>query len=340
MFKKTTLLLFVPILPVIFCCSLLQENQNGDIGSSKNIHANLPYLWYTINKILQKKKEGDPTKRNTLIFVFSMGCVLALSGCGHKNYVKIDLSSTHTTAAQESMPAATESTEPVKIQVSEDQDKQDRTGADTAASGVTAAIHTYQEGNVSIQYPAISNLGDQALEEKINNLLKSNALEIQKAYLGNAQKGSLTIESKVISADRKRTTVVYTGLFSADGAAYPTNIFVTNTVDMSQAKDIRLTDYVDPSALAGYILSEDCKLYDASPELTEAFMAMRSDTGPEAYAKMFQQADFPVRTKSKNGTSVFPESFSYEDGGTIIVSIPVPHALGDFVLVKYTPETK
>ena len=44
--------------------------------------------------------------------------------------------------------------------------------------------------------------------------------------------------------------------------------------------------------------------------------------------------------KNSDEAVKFPEVFSYEEQGTIYVSIPVPHALGDYALIKYTPDTK
>ncbi|HCD44770.1 MAG TPA: DUF4163 domain-containing protein [Lachnoclostridium sp.] len=279
-------------------------------------------------------------KRNTVIPALFIGCTLILSGCGQRNYVKTDLPATSAAASGESMSAATEAPEPVKIENPDNQAQQKETGKNTSAPGITAALHTYKEGNVSIQYPAVSGMEDGAMEEKINTLLKSNALEILKAYSVNSEKDSLSLTAKVNSVDRKRVTVVYTGLFSGAGAAHPINVFFTNTVDMSLAKDIRLTDYADPNLLAEYIRSDGCQLYDASPELTEALIPYFDQTRLETYAKMFQKADFPMEAPSSGHTPAFPESFSYEDHGTIIVSIPVPHSLGDFALIKYTPETK
>ncbi len=181
---------------------------------------------------------------------------------------------------------------------------------------------------------------DSSLEDKINDLLKSNALEILKAYSVNAEEDSLTVECKIISADRKRTTAIYTGLYSAKGAAHPANLFYSNTVDMSLARDIGLKDFADPYTLAGYILSDDCQFYNTAADLTEELMAVRTETSLKSYTQLFQQADFPIQKKNSDGTPVFPESFSYEDHGTIIVSIPLAHALGDYALVKYTPATK
>jgi hypothetical protein len=54
----------------------------------------------------------------------------------------------------------------------------------------------------------------------------------------------------------------------------------------------------------------------------------------EEYKQLFDAADF------SSDASVFPECFSYDDGGSIIFSIPVPHAAGDYALVSYTPEGK
>lgn len=279
-------------------------------------------------------------KRNNVIPALFIGCTLILSGCGQKNYVKTDLPATSAAASGETMSAATEASEPVKIENPDTQAQQTESGTNTSAAGITSALHTYKEGNVSIQYPAVSGLDDSAMEEKINVLLKSNALEILKAYSVSGEKDSLSLTAKVNSVDRKRITVVYTGLFSGDGAAHPINLFFTNTVDLSLAKDLCLTDYVDPNALAEYIRSDDCQLYDATPELAEALIPYLAQTSLETYTKMFQKADFPMEAASSGHTPAFPESFSYEDRGTIIISIPVPHSLGDFALIKYTPETK
>lgn len=277
-------------------------------------------------------------KRNSVIPALFIGCALILSGCGQKNDIKTVPSAT--TVAGESMSSATEAPKPGKTESPDTKAPEKETGKDTTSTRITAALHTYEQGNASIQYPVVSGSEDGAKEEKINGLLKSNALEIIKAYSVNPEKDSLSITAKVISADRKRITVVYTGLFTGEGAAYPVNIFYTNTVDMTQAKDIRLTDYADPNGLAEYIRSDDCQLYDASPELKEALLPFLAQTTQETYAKMFRNADFPMETSVSDNAPVFPESFSYEDHGTIIVSIPVPHSLGDFALIKYTPETK
>ena len=55
----------------------------------------------------------------------------------------------------------------------------------------------------------------------------------------------------------------------------------------------------------------------------------------EALTAVFENADFPF-----SGKETWPESFSYEKQGRIYFSLPVHHALGDYVIVEFDPATK
>lgn len=257
------------------------------------------------------------------LFFFSVCILLSLTGCSQRNYIK-------EVSPQTSSGESQASTIVIR----------DYTEEPVSHSGMTTSIKSYKDKNISIQYPVISNLKDKNKEEKINQLLKENALSIIHINSIDPIKDTVIIDAEIISADPKRITAVYTGTFYAEGAAHPLNFFYTNTVDLNQVKDLGLTDYADPETLAKYVLSDQVKFYDASPELTEALIEARTQMDLNSYVKIFQEADFPIKTKLSDGTPAFPDSFSYVDKGNIIFSIPVPHALGDFALVSYTPETK
>lgn len=287
-------------------------------------------------------------KKRHLFLILSLGCILVISGCKGKNS-KTDLSSSHTVPATETMSATgaktSESQEPVSTKDGEQETAKEESadnnkGNSSAASSVSASLSSYKEGNITIEYPVISNLNDASVEEKVNSLLKDNALSVIKAYSADPEKDSLSVKCKIISADRKKITAVYTGLYTLDGGAHPTNLFFSNTVDTAMAENVRLTDYADPYTLAGYVLSGDCQFYDAGPELTKELLSARLEQTIEEYTEQFRQADFPLKNGKTEEGLLFPESFSYEDQGTIFVSIPVNHALGDYALISYTPETK
>lgn len=274
-------------------------------------------------------------KKKALLLFMTLTAIAAASGCGRKDSSS-DPSSSHTTAAEtmaEILPSSSEE----ETTVLETQKPQEETKDQPA--DVSASVKTYKEGNVSIQYPELSNLSDSSVQNKVNQLLYSNALQFLEAYSVDSAKDTVTVECDVISADRRRVTVVYTGLYSAQGASYPTNLFYTNTIDTAKGEDIELTDYADPYTLAGYILSGDCQFETDDSQLNQALMDQRSDRDINTYTQMFQNADFPYK-ESEDDPVPFPQVFSYEDGGTIYVSLPVSHALGDFALVKYTPDTK
>ena len=291
-------------------------------------------------------------KRYTVILTLSLVCALSLAGCGKKNQDKTDLTSTHTTAAETMSPTTTAAE--TKETTAADKETTDAAGSETkkddskkadSASSVTTSIHTYTTGNISIEHPVVSNLSKAAVQEKINKLLNEHALEFIKAYGVNESKDSLTVKCRVVSADRRRLTAVYTGSYMPDGGAHPVSLFYTNTIDTALGEDMGLTNYADPYTLAGYVLSGDCQFADADAALEKELMKVKNDTDIETYTEMFRRADFPwkaPKTTSKDSDEAvkFPEVFSYEEQGTIYVSIPVPHALGDYALIKYTPDTK
>jgi hypothetical protein len=272
---------------------------------------------------VNNKKGGNYPMFRKQLFFFSALFILILTGCAQRNYIK-------------EVPPQTSSTESQSSTIV----IRDYSEKPVSHSGMTTSIKSYKDKNVSIQYPVISNLSDKNKEERINQLLKENALSLIHINSIDPIKDTVIIDADIISADSKRITAVYTGTFYAEGAAHPLNFFYTNTVDLNQVKDLGLTDYADPETLAKYVLSDQVKFYDASPELTEALMEARTQMDLNSYVKTFQEADFPIKTKLSDGTPAFPDSFSYVDKGNIIFSIPVPHALGDFALVSYTPETK
>lgn len=288
---------------------------------------------------------GTPRSRKMLtlcLIILSAACLM--SGCKKKRE-KIDLSSTHTTAAETMAPetskaetTAAETTAAITLDAAIENaansngEKTSGNGAATTVTGLKNKINTYTSGKVSVQYPSIT-LDDSAKETAVNELLKNNALSAVKALGLDEAKDSLTVECKVLSADRSRITVTYTGVSSPEGAAFPTNIFYSNTIDVNKAANLQLSHFVDPYTLAGYVLSDDCKFPLASPELKTELMKAKNDQTLDYYTKLFNSADFPF-------TGDFPLCFSYEHEGDIYVSIPTAHALGDYAILVYTPDTK
>ena len=255
---------------------------------------------------------------------------LILCSCKSKQPQEIDLSSIHTTAAPTKESAAPETKPPAPETTTAASDK----GNSSTKPGVSASLGTYQSGDISIEYPVVSHMDDSELEKTVNEQLKSNAMAVIKGYDVKEDSDTLKVQCKVITADRKGITVTYTGSYNAKGAAHPVNIFYTNTINLNNGADVGLADYGDAESLAAYVQSDDCQFYGVSSDVETAAREYLAKQKASELQSIFEKADFPI-----NGSS-FPESFSYEKQGVIYVSVPVPHAVGDYVLVKFTPETK
>ena len=271
---------------------------------------------------------------NKKILIGAIGAAVVIGGIAiglllSKTPEKADLSTIHTEAAtevpKETLPAATQAPET----------EETTEGQEDAASSVSASIETYTSGKVSIQYPAVDQMDDASKKDKINELLKTNALSFIKANDIDESNDTLDIKCKVISVDRKRLTATYTGTLSAKGAAHPVNLFYSNTVNLLQAQNLGLDDFTDAYTMAGYVLSDDVKFSGISSDVEAQVLSYRSSMDLDSLTAVFNSADFPLSSETQ-----WPESFSYEKQGTIYFSLPVPHALGDYVLVAFDPTTK
>lgn len=279
------------------------------------------------------------------LITFSAACLI--TGCKKNKHEKIDLSSTHTTAAETMAPetskaetTAVETTAAITLDAAVENAANANSGK-TSGSGSGAAslvtslkttINTYASGKVSIQYPSVT-MDDSEKAARINELLKKNALSSIQASGIDEATDSLQITCKVLAADRSRITVTYTGTLAPEGAAFPTNLFYSNTIDVAKVSNLGLEDFADPYTLAGYVLSGDCVFPESSEALKSDLMRAKNEQTLEYYTGLFKNADFPF-------DGYLPSCFSYEHEGDIYFSIPVAHALGDYAIIAYTPDTK
>lgn len=277
-----------------------------------------------------KRNFKHASRHTLLLLTLAVSGTCLMTGCKKKE--KLDASSIHTTAA-ETMAAQPETTKDAPEITIDAEEKETTAAAKPAVPNITTKKNTYTSGKVSIEYPSVLNLDDKEKAAAIDTMLKDNALSIIKAYSMDETKDSLDIKCHVLSAGRSRITVTYEGTGMAEGAAHPTNFFYSNTIDVQKAENLGFDKFADPYTMAGYVLSGDCQFPKANDAVKADLMKIKNDTSLEEYTKMFQNADFPFEGD-------FPSSFSYEHEGNIYFSIPVPHAIGDYAIVMYTPDTK
>lgn len=261
--------------------------------------------------------------------VVVVGAAVAVLVSSSETPDKIDLSSIHTEAPtqepQTTAPPETTTAAPTQA-VQEGENVQ----------SLSYTIAAYEsEGKIRIEYPVISQMDDTEKQEKINQHLMDNALSLLKAWDTEGGKCTVDIQCQVPALTRKRITAVYTGYVSPEGAAHPSNIFYTNTYDLIAGADLGFSDFADPYTMAGYVLSNDVQFAETGGGSLADALEARQRVSIDDYTDIFTKADFPL-----DAQATWPSSFSYERQGVIYFSIPVEHAIGDYLIVKFTPETK
>lgn len=271
-------------------------------------------------------------KYNKLLVLglFSAALVSSLSACKKKTE-SVDLSSTHTTAAS---TAATDG-------LSESKEAETIAPSEEASDKLASSMQVYENNSIKISYPSVSGMADKSKEDAVNSLIKSNALSVIDGYDVDEANDGLEVNAEVVSLDSKRIVIIYYGTHVEKDAPHPGNFFYSNTVDLNSCKDIGFSDYSDAYTMAGYVLSDDVEIF-ADKEIADAFLEIRDSTTLEEYTKMFENADFPIDTSADGKISYknWPACFSYQKDGDMYFSVPTEHAIGDYILIKYSPQTK
>lgn len=272
-------------------------------------------------------------KQLTIFAALAILTALSLSGCKNKEK-DLDLTGIHSTAAETTPAAETMAAETTTAAETTAEAETEKAGSDaSAALTVRSKIATEKKGKVTIEYPILSNLRDDKITDTVNALIKENAVKILTDYELDPEKDNVTVSCDVISLDRSKAVLSFEGSMKAEGAAHPTAVYYTMTADLSKGTLLGLDDYADPYTMAGYILSEDCIITKASDE--KAAREYLSSLDINTLWETLKNCDFTSETSDG-----FPESFSYVNQGIVYISIPVPHALGDYIIVEFHPEGK
>jgi hypothetical protein len=137
---------------------------------------------------------------------------------------------------------STENTKPNVEQASDNSDKKEDTNTQTETM-YSVKSDTYKQGNITIAYPEISGLKDTDKQTKINQLIKTRALSTTK---DNSWGDELTldIKYKITLQNKELLSIQYSGLSNVEKSAHPNNEFYTSNIDILNAKELTLSDFV------------------------------------------------------------------------------------------------
>ena len=81
-------------------------------------------------------------------------------------------------------------------------------------------------------------------------------------------------------------------------------------------------------------LSDDVEFVGITQDQKEAFLEYRDSLDLDILTEVFNGADFPLASDT---VAAGESSAMVQNHGTICFSVPVPHALGDYVIVAFDP---
>ncbi|PJI10558.1 MULTISPECIES: hypothetical protein [Clostridium] len=172
--------------------------------------------------------------------------------------------------------------------------------------------------NITIKYPQISGLSSAALQKCVNNLIKNRALEVLSRFSGNT-KYTITVENNISLSTEKILSIKYTGLFSSPDTAYPTNLFYTSNINLTNCKELSLKSIVRLDKNFIDTLKNSGTIVNSSSESKELLASQKY-----------------ILNNISIDTLNLKSSYFYLTNDSIGISIEVPHALGDHMEIEMT----
>lgn len=186
------------------------------------------------------------------------------------------------------------------------------------------ARHAYVNNGIMINYPQVAEMGDYAKQERINELIKKEALFLLAGY-SEEQLSRLTLEVKCEIKVQKSEicSIVYSGYLYLQGSAHPLHVFYTTNIDMRDGSRLRIQDIFNINGnfivkiINGryFLASRTIPMKRIKPAVMELLEAL--DT-----------ADWKGYPQNKHGT------YTYFTSDSLGVSIQVPHPYGDHVEIE------
>lgn len=182
---------------------------------------------------------------------------------------------------------------------------------------------SYNDKDVEISYPQISNLNDIDKVKQINEIIKSEALKVLNTYDGDVDNVTLGVDYSIKWKGGNLLSIQYIGSGYVVDGAYPNNIFYTTNIDINKATKVKLVDVfnIDESFIQKFNEGR-YTVFDVELNVENESKNEVNKYSNTELINYFNKAD---DIKIENELSVF----SYFTKDSLGISVNVPHAIGD-----------
>ena len=191
----------------------------------------------------------------------------------------------------------------------------------------------YEKGSLSIQYPQLMQMVDRDKELQLNERLKQDGIN----YITQFEDDDIPLNMKyqVIENSQDRLSILYTGHYN--GGMYPTHLLFTTNLNIKEGKKIKISDvypinekFLEQFRQSSYIDWENPTSPNTAKQ--EAVVDYLNSMNQQELINAFKSADDPSIEDNPYGI------YSYYKEDFLIISIQVPHALGDHAEFKINLE--
>jgi len=194
-----------------------------------------------------------------------------------------------------------------------------------ALTGYEFETQTYRSGTVVINYPQLISLTDNELQNSINERLRESALSNYLA--GDTKELTYELDYEVMFSGSDLISIRYTGYSYMQGAAHPNTFLFTYNLDVKTQRRLQLKDLFTVSegfvaAVRGGTICSD--KHELSPEYLELVENYLNEYNTAAWMTHLTNSD---TDGSENDLAVY----SYLTGDSLVVSIFIPHYMGDYI---------
>lgn len=176
--------------------------------------------------------------------------------------------------------------------------------------------------NCDIKYPQISGMVNSSKQQKINNILREEAIKGLNYYNYKGREGflELQIDYKFVLSNKAVLSIQYSGVGYVSNAAHPNGLFYTTNINIKTGQRFRLADIINIDRnFAKKILNGEFK------PLWPKQIENKKWGSYEEIQEMFIKAD----SLDNIGTDQHSDEFSYLTSDSLGISVNVCHAIGD-----------
>lgn len=176
----------------------------------------------------------------------------------------------------------------------------------------------YQDKGISINYPKVNIFSDKDKEDKINALIKSEALKPLEWWKNEDTEVTLNLDYTIKYKSDNILSIEYLGYGNVKGAVHPSNIIYTTNINMKDASLIKLND----------ILNIDASLIDA---LKKGNYQTYSEGLNLETAGALKEVKSSLSAKDLIEELKAEDSKFYFTKDSLGISVSVAHVVGDHV---------